>query len=141
MTRLGSIRAPPFGDEWSPLSSQQSEALALPAHLLDLLCRGPFGALAHNAVVDVDGPRPSAELVPSPPGPEVRSSSASGAHLGHDPRDSNGQSRSLTDPSARRFTCAKAVDLHLVRDHTVYGMQEVTHRCSTLGCVVVVLAG
>jgi hypothetical protein len=49
-----------------------------------------------------------------------------GAHLGHDPGDSTGQPRSPTDSSAWSLTCANALDLHLVRDHTVYGMQGVT---------------
>ena len=48
-----------------------------------------------------------------------------GAHLGHAPGDSNGQSRLSADSSTWRLTCANAVDLHPVRDHTVYGMQGV----------------
>jgi hypothetical protein len=58
-------------------------------------------------------------------GARAVTSAPAGAHLGHAPGDSNGQSRLPTDSSTWRFTCANAVDLHPVRDHTVYGMQEV----------------
>ena len=58
-------------------------------------------------------------------GARAVTSAPSGAHLGHAPGDSNGQSRSPTDNSTWGFTCANAVDLDPVRNRTVHGMQGV----------------
>ena len=101
---------------------------------------------SNAGVVD---PTPARPCVPDPLGgtPSKRSvadaytGGSAGAHLGHAPADSSGQPRLLADPSAGRLTCANTVDLDLVSDHTVYGIQEVRVKLSVCGQVTQLRSG